>query len=121
LVVMVVALTGFHHCIVDFLLMVDLDHHIGCRRDVLLDVEEWSSLLSAAMPFLQWKVSMDVGDALLRETGRVLEDLRLGWDRGLFRDINLVLAGLGLLMLATCRLSISPGCDPVMGDNRAKQ
>jgi len=48
-----------------------LDRHIGCRRDVLLDVEEWSSLLSAAMPFLQRIVSMDVGDALLRETGRV--------------------------------------------------
>jgi hypothetical protein len=23
--------------------------------------------------------------------------------------------------LALCRLSISPGCDPVMGDNKAKQ
>jgi hypothetical protein len=24
-------------------------------------------------------------------------------------------------LIAECRLSISPGCDPVMGDNRAKQ
>jgi len=71
LVVMVVASTGCRCRIVDFLLTADLDRHIGCRRDVLLDVEEWSSLLSAAMPFLQRIVSMDVGDALLRETGRV--------------------------------------------------
>jgi hypothetical protein len=97
LVVMVVALTGCRHRMVVFFLVAVLDCHMGCNRDV----EEWSSLLSTAMPLLQKNVSMVVGDAHLMETCRVLEDLRLGWDRGLFRDFILVLAGLGLLVLAS--------------------
>jgi hypothetical protein len=95
LVVMMVALTGCHCRMVGFLLVTVLDFHMGCNRVVLLDVEEWSSLLSSAMCFLQKNVSMDVSDAHLRETCGVLEDLRLGWDCGLFRDFILVLDGFG--------------------------
>ena len=44
---------------------------------------------------------MVVGDAHLMETCRVLEALRLVWFRGLLWDFILVLAGLGLLVLAS--------------------